>query len=97
MNILKNPFAKSTTPPGPLATTADDAAKGKQLLRGRTKAKVETLTAELDAAACADLKQAETDAKRESLRALLIRLNATANTVSVKQSEMASWPLRRSA
>jgi hypothetical protein len=33
-----------------LATTADDAAKGKQLLRGRAKAKVETLTAELDAA-----------------------------------------------
>ena len=33
-----------------MATTADDAAKGKQLLRGRTKAKVETLIAELDAA-----------------------------------------------
>ena len=41
-----------------------------------------------DAAACADLKQAETDAKREAVRALLVRLNATADMVSGKQREL---------
>lgn len=49
MITLKNPFAKSTTTPGPSATTADDSVKGKQLLRGRTKARVESITAENEA------------------------------------------------
>ena len=47
-----NPAHLSETPPasGSSASAAEASVKGKQLLQGRTKARVESLTAELDAA-----------------------------------------------
>ena len=48
MLATKNPFA--TTPPLASVPAVEAAVKGKQLLRGRTKARVESLTAELNAA-----------------------------------------------
>lgn len=56
MITLKNPFSRSTTQPEPPSqptpsvTAAIDALRGKQMLRGRTKARVESVTAELDTA-----------------------------------------------
>jgi len=52
MNIsLKSPFSKATTPTEPRglsAPAAEDAVKGKQLLRGRTKARVASLWADVE-------------------------------------------------
>lgn len=52
MNIsLKNPFAKLTSATSPASGVLDreDSLKGKRLLRGRTKARVESITAENEA------------------------------------------------
>lgn len=154
MNIsLKNPFAKltSATSPAPGVLNAEDYLKGKQMLCGRTKATVETFTADLDTAqralveaetaegeclvdgrdakaatearhqaddrvraakaalsvaieknqiALTAKKQAATDAKRESLRALLVQLNDVGRTVdasiaSVTQALDMVLPLMR--
>ena len=62
MNIsLKSPFSKATTPTEPRglsAPAAEDAVKGKQLLRGRTKARVASLRADVETVQLA-FKQAE--------------------------------------
>ena len=57
--LLKNPFAKTQpAPPAVSAQAVSDLVKGKQLLRGRTRVKVETLQAEVGTARVA-LAQAE--------------------------------------
>ena len=78
MLTLKKPFTKSS-PETPAA--AEASVKGKQLLHGRTKARVESLTAELNAA-----RQALTQAEQAVGEQLVEGLDATASTDAMKQA-----------
>ena len=61
MLATKNPFAKSppVTQPTPSVLAAEDLLKGRQLLRGRTRAKVDALKAQVE-----DARKSRADAKQ---------------------------------
>src|SRR5688572_9277773 len=83
LNLMKNPFAKTSPEPTalPSVPASEASVKGKQLLRGRTKARVESLRAELEAArlTLAEAEQAVGDR-------LVEELDITAATESMRQA-----------
>ena len=84
MLTLKNPFAKTapTDTPLPSPQAMEASVKGKQLLRGRTKARVESLRAEV-----ATARTAVTDVKRTIGERRDSDLDITAVTEELRQVE----------
>jgi hypothetical protein len=78
MLATKNPFAN--TPPLASVPAVEATVKGKQLLRGRTKARVESLPAELDAARLSFAQAEQTLGER-----MVDDLDATTATEAVRQ------------
>ena len=83
MLSFKNPFTKSTPAPEPpdSSASAEDLLKGKQLLKVRTKARVESLEAELEAA-----RRALSQQERHLGELLVDELDTTAAAESFKQA-----------
>jgi hypothetical protein len=84
LNLEKNPFAKSITPPSPTGssmTTANKAVKRWQLEQGRTNMKVQEIEGQIDAA-----KVRQTEAEQVVGEQLVEGLDTTAATLVMNQA-----------
>src|SRR4249920_2936728 len=89
MLTLKNPFAKTPPEPTPISPSpaAEASVKGRQLARGRTRARFESLRAELEAARGVLAQSERVDADEDST-AVLQRMTRAEEDVRDKEKEL---------